>query len=72
MSMSASQTRNRDQARRRLSHAPPGTESNPRFAPSPDDLGAASAQQILDEFRKQLEGVDLKAEAPKKRARKKN
>jgi len=50
---------------------PPGTEGIPRFQPSAAALGAATALQILDELRKQLEGVDLKKDAPKKRARKK-
>ncbi len=58
--------------RRHQSNVPHGTEGIPRFAPSAAALGAASAQQILDELRKQLEGVDLKAETPKKRARKKS
>lgn len=51
---------------------PRGTEGIPRFQPSAAALGAATAQQILDELRKQLEGVDLKRDAPKKRARKKS
>ena len=51
---------------------PLGTEGILRFQPSAAALGAATAQQILDELRKQLEGVDLKAEAPKKRVRKKS
>ena len=75
MGMSTAQTRNQGPTKRRQSNAPPGTESNPRFAPSPADLGAACAQQILEELRKQLEGVDLraeKAEHEKKRARKKS
>jgi hypothetical protein len=45
---------------------------HPFFQPSAAALGAATAQQILDELRKQLEGVDLKNDAPKKRARKKS
>jgi hypothetical protein len=49
-----------------------GTEGIPRFQPSAAALGAATAQQILDELRKQLEGVDLKKDAPKKRASKKS
>ena len=53
-------------------NVPLGTEGIPRFQPSAAALGAASAQQILDELRKQLEGVDLKKDAPKKRARKKS
>jgi len=70
--MGTVQVSRQDTTKRRQPHIPPGTESNPRFAPSPADLGAACAQQILDELRKQLEGVDLKAEAPKKRVRKKS
>ena len=53
-------------------NVPFGTEDIPRFQPSAAALGAATAQQILDELRKQLVGVDLKAEAPKKRMRKKS
>ena len=53
-------------------NVPQGTEAIPRFAPSASALGAACAQQILEGFRKQLEGVDLKAEAPQKRTRKKS
>jgi len=49
---------------------PFGTEGIPHaFSPQRAALGAATAQQILDELRKQLDGVDLKAEAGKKRAR---
>jgi hypothetical protein len=51
---------------------PLGTEGVPRFQPSAAALGAATAQRILDELRKQLEGVDLKKDAPKKRASKKS
>lgn len=51
---------------------PRGTEGIPRFQPLATALGAATAQQIFDDLRKPLEGVDLKAEAPKKRARKKS
>ncbi len=40
---------------------PPGTQAIPRFAPSAAALGAACAQQILEEFRKDLEGVGLGA-----------
>ncbi len=40
--------------------------------PAGSPLGAATVQQILDELRKQLEGVDLKKDAPRKRARKKS
>ncbi len=61
----------RPSRRRRQSNVPHGTEGIPRFQPSAAALGAATAQQILDELRKQLEGVDLKNDAPKKRARKK-
>jgi len=50
---------------------PLGTKGIPRFQPSAAALGAATAQQILDELRKQLEGVDLKKDAPKKRVSKK-
>jgi len=53
-------------------NVPPETEGIPRFQPSAAALGFATAQQILDELRKQLEGVDLKTEAPKKRTRKKS
>ena len=35
-------------------------------------IGAATAQQILDELRKKLADVDLKKTAPGKRARKKS
>ena len=49
---------------------PPGTEGIPRFQPSAAALGAATAQQILDELRKQLEGVDLRKDAPRKRTQK--
>jgi hypothetical protein len=54
---------------------PHGTEAIPRFQPSASALGAACAQQILEEFRKDLEGVDLKAtraKSPQKRTRKKS
>jgi len=54
-----------------LADVPLGTKGIPRFQPSAAALGAASAQQILDELRKQLEGVDLKKDAPKKRVSKK-
>jgi len=57
--------------RRHQSNVPHGTEGIPRFQPSAAALGAATAQQILDELRKQLEGVDLKKDAPKKRVSKK-
>jgi hypothetical protein len=49
-----------------------GTEGIPRFQPSAAALGAATAQQILDELRKKLADVDLKKSAPGKRARKKS
>jgi len=58
--------------RRHQSNVPHGTEGIPRFRPSAAALGAATAQQILDELRKQLEGVDLKKDAPKIRASKKS
>ncbi len=51
---------------------PRGTEGIPRFQPSAAAIGAATGQQILDELRAQLEGVDLKKDAPKKRERKKS
>jgi len=35
----------------------------PRFAPSPRALGEAYAEEILEAFRKDLAGVDLKAAA---------
>jgi len=54
----------------RPADVPLGTEGIPRFQPSA--LGAATAQQTLEELRKQLEGINLKAEAPKKRTRKKS
>ncbi len=60
--------KSQDSARRRQSNVPHGTEAIPRFAPSSAALGAACAQQILEEFRKELEGVDLKANAQKKRS----
>ncbi len=72
MGASTTQRKSQDSARRRQSNVPHGTEAIPRFAPSSAALGAATAQQILEELRKQLEGVDLKAEMPKKRVRKKN
>ena len=71
MGTSTAQRKSEGSARRRQSNVPHGTEAIPRFAPSAAALGAACAQQILEEFRKGLEGVDLKAEAPQKRARKK-
>jgi len=51
-------------------NVPLGTEDIPRFQPSAAALGAATAQQILDELRKQLEGVDLRKDAPRKRTQK--
>lgn len=72
MTMSTAQTGVQSPSKRRQSNAPPGTESNPRFAPSPADLGAACARQILEDFRKKLEGVDLKAGTGKKHTRKKS
>ncbi len=52
---------------------PQGTEAIPRFAPSAAALGGATcAQQILEESRKEPEGIDLRAEAPQKRTRKKS
>jgi hypothetical protein len=56
---------------RRQSTVPQGIEAIPRFAPSAAALGAASAQQILEEFRKDLEGVDLKATKAKPPQKKK-
>lgn len=38
-------------------------ETLPRFAPSPRALGEAYAEEILEAFRKDLAGVDLKAAA---------
>ncbi len=72
MGASTAQRKSQGSARRRQSNVPHGTEAIPRFAPSSAALGAACAQQILEEFRKELEGVDLKAEMPKKRTRKKS
>ena len=72
MGASTGQQKSRGSARRRQSNVPHGTEAIPRFQPSAAALGAATAQQILDELRKQLEGVDLKKDAPKKRASKKS
>jgi len=73
MGASTTQSGTRRPARRRhQSNVPHGTEGIPRFQPSAAALGAATAQQILEELRKQLEGVNLKAEMPKKRARKKS
>ncbi len=64
--MSTAQVSRQNTTKRRQSHIPPGTESNPRFAPSAAELGAACAQQILEEFRKGIEGVDLRASSAKK------
>lgn len=61
MGASTAQQKSRGSARRRQSNVPLGTEAIPRFQPSASALGAACAQQILKEFRKDLEGVDLKA-----------
>ena len=52
-------------------NVPPGSETVPRFAPSPSFLGSAFAEEILEDFRQGLEGVNLKAETPRKRTRKK-
>ena len=76
--MGASTVQRRSQAsarRRHQSNVPHGTEGIPRSQPSAAALDAASAQQILEELRKQLEGVDLKAEKvepAKRRTRKKS
>ncbi len=64
MEMSTTQAKNEAVSNRRQSNVPLGTEAIPRFAPTSAALGAACAQQILEEFRKMLEGVDLRAEAP--------
>lgn len=75
MGASTAQRKSQGSARRRQSNVPHGTEAIPRFAPSAAALGAACAQQILDEFRKDLEGVDLKAKktkSPEKQKRKKS
>jgi hypothetical protein len=42
---------------------PRGAEAIPRFAPSAQSLGEAYAQQILEGFRKELEGIEVKARA---------
>ena len=73
MGASTAQSGSQRPARRRhQSNVPHGTEGIPRFQPSAAALGAATAQEILDELRKQLEGVDLKKDAPKRRASKKS
>ncbi len=75
MGASTVQRKSEGSATRRQSNVPQGTEAIPRFAPSAAALGAACAQQILEEFRKGLEGVDLRAEKakpPQKRMRKKS
>ena len=75
MGASTAQQKSRGSARRRQSNVPHGTEAIPRFQPSAAALGAACAQQILDQFRKDLEGVDLKVKKtkpPQKQKRKKS
>jgi hypothetical protein len=71
MGASTAQRKSEGSARRRQSNVPQGTEAIPRFAPSAAALGAACAQQILEEFRKDLEGVDLKATKAKPQQKKK-
>lgn len=47
---------------------PLGAETAARLAPSATSLGSAYAEQILEGFRRELEGVDLKASKPAKRS----
>ncbi len=46
--------------------------ADPKLGKNLEEIIAPMIPRILEEFRKQLEGVDLKAETPKKRARKKS
>jgi len=70
MSANTAQGKSRNSVGRRQSNVPRGTDAIPRFAPSAAALGSAFAEQILEDFRHDLEGVDLKAKSPQKRARK--
>lgn len=64
-----STVRKRPRSGRRSRWVPLGAETIPRFAPSDSALGAAFAAELLEELRKELEGIDLTALQPKKRAR---
>ena len=66
-------TKGRKAARpaQRTSPVPSAAETIPRFAPSPADRGSAFAARILEGFRKELEGIDLKAASSSKQARRK-
>ena len=66
MGVSTVQGKSQGAERRRQANVPHGTEAIPRFAPSAAALGAVCAQQILDELRKELEGIDLRAAKPKR------
>ena len=59
-------------ATQRPSAVPVGNETVPRFAPSSSSLGSAYAERILEEFRKELQGVDLKATKTKRPKSKKS
>jgi len=47
---------------------PLGAETAARLAPSASSLGSAYAEQILARFRKELEGVDLKASTTQRKS----
>lgn len=51
---------------------PLGVETTARLAPSASALGSAYAETILAKFRKELEGVDLKASPAKRKSAKKS
>lgn len=55
----------------RSRNVPQGNETVPRFAPSARFLGSAFAEEILREFRKELEGVKLRGARPKSIANRK-
>jgi len=70
MGTNTAQRKSRSSVGRRQSNVPHETEAIPRFALSAAALGSAFAEQILEDFRNDLEGVNLKAKTPQKRARK--